>query len=404
MTAPLFDDEEPFPPTPAAAQARLQAVRPAAYARSRNHLDGAVTRLSPYLTHGLLTLPQVLQAVQQQHGPLPREHKLVFELGWREYFRHVWAHLGDGIFASLHDGVLPDAAYARELPADLLQARTGVPAIDAAVRELLATGWLHNHARMWLASYMVHLRKLHWRSGADWMYSLLLDGDLASNHLSWQWVAGTGSHKPYLFNAENVARYAPAGWHSPGSVIDQDYAALDRLARQPQPVAGGVAAAPQALHAAPPPGFMPPDAQAVRGRVLWIVHAWSLADPPADLPADALRIGLLLAPWHARWPWSAARWRFVTERMRALCSRPDDQLWWATPEPLHAALAAAAQVQARDDAHLQGLLDRWHPRTAPCLFEPVARPCRSFSQWWSRTRLRADLADAQPLGGSSAFS
>jgi deoxyribodipyrimidine photo-lyase len=68
----------------------------------------------------------------------------------------------------------------------------------------------------------------------------LLDGDLASNHLSWQWVAGTGSSKPYLFNADNVARYAPAPWHSQGSVIDQSYeaqpldafiAAQDRRAR-----------------------------------------------------------------------------------------------------------------------------------------------------------------------------
>ncbi|MGC8035725.1 FAD-binding domain-containing protein, partial [Salmonella enterica] len=74
-----------------------------------------------------------------------------------------------------------------------------------------------NHARMWLASYVVHLRKVHWRAGADWMVGHLLDGDLASNHLSWQWVAGTGSHKPYLFNAENVAKYAPAEWHSPGT-------------------------------------------------------------------------------------------------------------------------------------------------------------------------------------------
>jgi deoxyribodipyrimidine photo-lyase len=392
VTAPLFADEDPFPPTPAAAEARLRAVRPAAYARSRNHLDGAVTRLSPYLTHGLLTLPQVLQQVQQQHGPLPREHKLVFELGWREYFRHVWAQRGDGIFDSLHAGPLPDAAYARTLPADLLQARTGVPAVDAAVRELQATGWLHNHARMWLASYMVHLRKLHWRSGADWMYGLLLDGDLASNHLSWQWVAGTGSHRPYLFNAENVARYAPPAWHSPGSVIDRDYAALDRIARSPEVVAAGdagdAAHDPTPLDAGPTPGFNPPQAQAVQGRTLWIVHAWSLADPPATLSPDALRVGLLLAPWHARWPWSAKRWRFVTERMRALCNRPGDLLWWATPQTLHAALAAAAAVQARDDAHLQGLLAPWRPMPEPRLFEPVARPCSSFSQWWARTRLR----------------
>jgi len=73
---------------------------------------------------------------------------------------------------------------------------------------------------MWLASYVVHMRKVHWRTGADWLHGHLLDGDLASNHLSWQWVAGTGSSKLYIFNADNVARYAPASWHSPGTVID----------------------------------------------------------------------------------------------------------------------------------------------------------------------------------------
>jgi deoxyribodipyrimidine photolyase len=82
---------------------------------------------------------------------------------------------------------------ARELPADIREATTGVPVVDMAVRTLYATGMLHNHARMWLASYVVHVRKVHWRCGADWLYGHLLDGDLASNHLGWQWVAGTGS-------------------------------------------------------------------------------------------------------------------------------------------------------------------------------------------------------------------
>ena len=194
-------------------------MRPAAYARTRNALDGAVSGLSPYLTHGFVSLADVLAGVATRHA-LSVQHKFVFELGWRAYFRHVWQHRGEAILQSLHEGPLPDAAYARELPADIRQGCTGVPVVDQAVRALYATGTLHNHARMWLASYVVHVRKVHWRCGADWLYGHLLDGDLASNHLSWQWVAGTGSRKPYLFNADNVARYAPASWHSPGSVID----------------------------------------------------------------------------------------------------------------------------------------------------------------------------------------
>jgi Deoxyribodipyrimidine photolyase len=186
-----------FPPTLAAALSRLQAVRPSDYARTRNALDGAVTRLSPYLSHGLLSLPQAHAAISARH-PLDPQHKLVYEFGWREYSHHAWAHRGAAILASLHPGPLPEHAYADTLPADIREGRTGVPAIDCAVRELYASGYLHNHARMWLASYVVHLRKVHWRAGADWLYAHLLDGDLASNHLGWQWVAGTASHKPYF--------------------------------------------------------------------------------------------------------------------------------------------------------------------------------------------------------------
>ena len=157
-----------FEPTLAAAQARIAAVLPAAYARTRNALDGAVSQLSPYITHGFVSLADVLAGVASRHA-LNVQHKFVYELGWRAYFRHVWQHRGDGILQSLREGLLPDAAYARELPTDLRQACTGVPVVDKAVRTLYTTGMLHNHARMWLASYVVHLRKVHWRVAADWL-------------------------------------------------------------------------------------------------------------------------------------------------------------------------------------------------------------------------------------------
>ena len=104
--APGF--EPTFLPTIAAAQARIAAVRPAAYARTRNALDGAVSQLSPYITHGFVTLTDVLAGVAKRHA-LDVQHKFVCELGWRAYFRHVWQHRGDGILQSLHPGPLPDA-------------------------------------------------------------------------------------------------------------------------------------------------------------------------------------------------------------------------------------------------------------------------------------------------------
>ena len=78
--------------------------------------------------------------------------------------------------------------------------------------QLVTTGWLHNHARMWMAAWLVHWRRVHWKAGADWFMQHLLDGDPASNHLSWQWVASTFSHKPYFFNRGNLERYSDGSY------------------------------------------------------------------------------------------------------------------------------------------------------------------------------------------------
>ena len=390
----------PLEPTLTAARARIAAVRPEAYARSRNALDGAVSGLSPYLTHGLVTLPQVLAGVLAGVAPaqdLPVSHRFVFELGWRAYFRHVWAQRGDGILQSLHAGPLPDDAYRRELPAEVRAGRSGLPVLDRAVQTLYACGHLHNHARLWLASALVHLYRVHWRVGADWLYGHLLDGDLASNHLSWQWVAGTGSAKPYLFNAENVARYAPPDWHSPGSVIDCGYDALDRRARDAAcpviPAQAGIQVGsgghlfdplpePPLLTAPPADlGLTAPDPAAVAGREVWLVHPWSLGERPADLPADAVVLGVFVADFHRAWPWAERRWRFVDRRMAELTPLR----WWGRAADLAQALAGARRVQALDDPHLAPWLSRHaRLRPAPALFPPVARRCDSFSQWWTR--------------------
>jgi deoxyribodipyrimidine photo-lyase len=372
-----------FTPTPQAALRTLRAVRPCEYARTRNHLNGAVTHLSPYLTHGLLQMPDVMSALSLRH-----EHKLVFELGWREFFHHAWRHDGDAIFTSLHEGPLPDAAYTRDLPADIREGRTGVPAIDQAVRALYTTSYVHNHARMWLASYIVHLRKVHWRAGADWLYAHLLDGDLASNHLSWQWVAGTGSHKPYLFNADNVQRYADAPWHSAGTVIDAGYDALDRIARLPRAVGAepGAHAAliEPPLFDAPPAdlGFTAPDAAAVWGRDVWLVHPWLLADaPPGTLP-----VAVADTAFHRAWPWSERRWRFVGTRMAAMTA----QRWIGERDTLHAALATARSVRGLHNLHLGAAFDAFDLAPMPHAFTDPPTRCRSFSAFWNKQPTHLD--------------
>lgn len=376
-----------FEPTQSAARALIDAIEPNAYAQTRNFLDGAVTRLSPYITHGIVSLPEVLSAVSARQ-PVHAQHKLVYEFGWREYFRHVWRMRGEGIFSSLHPGPLPDEAYTTYVPVDIREGATGVPVIDKAIQTLYQTGYLHNHARMWLASYVVHMRKVHWRAGADWLYGHLLDGDLASNHLSWQWVAGTGSTKPYLFNADNVARYAPEEWHSFGTIVDDTYQALEQLARTPLPFPDSqwqnvAVQSPQLepllTSQSPSMRFSAPDATLVAGRDVWLVHPWNMAQVLTDLPKDSLVLGVLLSDFHKRWPWSERRWRFVTERMLQLTTC----IWQGEAQALAQVLQAARSVRSTDELHLKPWLQQLATCEPPAaLFPAVDGCCESFSQWW----------------------
>lgn len=191
------------------AEMTLANMDPIAYARTRNYGDGKITQLSPYIHHGILSLNEVRNhALIKGSEPL-QFSKLIQELGWRDFWQRILAQHPDwawkdiepyktGFTAQDYDNVLPD---------DVAQGKTGIACIDAFIHELIANGYIHNHARMYLASYVVHFRRVKWQVGAKWFLQHLLDGDVASNNLSWQWVASTFSHKPYIFNLENVDKY-----------------------------------------------------------------------------------------------------------------------------------------------------------------------------------------------------
>ena len=200
----------PIPGGRQAAEAKLARMQPSRYAKSRNHLDGAVTGLSPYIRHGVLGLAEVRDAVFQAIRRRDDGSKLINELGWRDFWQRMWQELGDRIEddqEAIKTGHDP-ASYARDLPDDVREGRTGLACMDGFRDDLVTNGWLHNHARMWMAAWLVHWRRVHWKAGADWFLEHLLDGDPASNHLSWQWVASTFSHKPYFFNRGNLERYS----------------------------------------------------------------------------------------------------------------------------------------------------------------------------------------------------
>ncbi len=192
-----------------AAEVALQKVDPNQYGRSRNFLSGKVTRLSPYIRYGVLSLAEVrdfaLSKVQNQDDA----EKLINELGWRDYWQRLYAAKGDAIWQDREDYKTGYAAdtYAPELPADVEQGTSGMACIDGFSQQLRETGYLHNHQRMWMAAYLIHWRHIRWQVGARWFLTHLLDGDPASNNLSWQWVASTFSHKPYFLNRENLEKY-----------------------------------------------------------------------------------------------------------------------------------------------------------------------------------------------------
>lgn len=192
-----------------AAQVRLAAIEPARYGFTRNYLDGLVTRLSPYLRHGILTLARVRDHAFSLVAHPFHAAKFITELAWRDYWQRLYYLWGDGIWEDRepHKTGFDARAYRDTIPPDLLAASTSLACIDAFVHELHTTGYLHNHARMWLAAYVVHFRRVRWQAGARWFLTHLLDGDPASNNLSWQWVASTFSHKPYFFNRENLEKY-----------------------------------------------------------------------------------------------------------------------------------------------------------------------------------------------------
>lgn len=198
----------------AAAEEVLARIEPDRYAATRNHLGGKVTRLGPYIRYGILSLAEVRAAALAKVLEPGRIAKFVQELAWRDYWQRLYAQLGGGIWEDrgpYKTGFGPEA-YAEELPADIERGATGLVCIDSFSRELRETGYLHNHARLWMAAYMIHWRRIRWRAGARWFLEHLLCGDPASNNLSWQWVASTGSHKPYYFNRENLEKHTDGAY------------------------------------------------------------------------------------------------------------------------------------------------------------------------------------------------
>ena len=175
-----------------------------AYARTRNFKNGAVSKLSPYISRGVISTKFVLEILLKKENDKKKMEKFFQELVWRDYWQKIWQR---------NQNLLTDLKYPqhpvkfRSIPKAIVEAETGISAMDECIQEFYETGYIHNHMRMYIAAVCCNIGQYHWLNPAQWMYYNLLDGDWGSNALSWQWVAGTTRQKKYIANQENINKY-----------------------------------------------------------------------------------------------------------------------------------------------------------------------------------------------------
>jgi len=193
------------------------------YARLRDlPARHGTSRLSPHLHFGEISPRQIHHILhrQTQRGDAKRRPDLepfLRELGWREFAHHLLFHFPETPTENFNPGF---ASFRWAEPDEALldrwrHGRTGIPLVDAGMRELWHTGWMHNRVRMVVASFLTKNLRQHWRLGARWFWDTLVDADLANNTLGWQWVAGCGADAaPYfrVFNPVSQAqKFDPEG-------------------------------------------------------------------------------------------------------------------------------------------------------------------------------------------------
>ena len=404
----------------AAAQVALAAVQPETYERSRNYLSGDVTRLSAYLRHGVLTLAEVRDNVLARVANPDHARKLINELAWRDYWQRLYTQIGEGIWQDREPYKTGYRAsdYATALPEDLAEATTTLTCMDAFSLQLRQVGYLHNHARMWLAAYLVHWRRVRWQAGAAWFLRHLVDGDPASNNLSWQWVASTFASKAYIFNRENLERYTASAYcrdcpHAQRHTcpFEHDYEALEQTLFPQLHVPLDPAAMP-----APPPPFQRPTVPArspkPAGEPLLWVHTDSLNPDSPMLQAHAGRPAVFL--WDTEWITASGitlmRLVFLAECLREMPANLELRSGDPATELLSAAKASGADYilaqRTPDPRLLAAALVVGHTLPVvwydPPPFVEETRPfdLKRFSRYWSRAQTSA-MHTTHPTPGAA---
>lgn len=202
-------------PGEVAAHRRLEHFAAAGLAdyHRRDEPAVATSGLSPHLRFGEISPAQVWQRMHDDLAPAARRNvtKFLAELGWREFSWHI-LHAHPDLATRTYRAAYDDFPWSWDRGPEVeawQQGRTGIPLVDAGMRELWRTGTMHNRVRMVAASFLVKNLLRHWRIGEEWFWDTLVDADEASNPGNWQWVAGSGADAaPYfrVFNPELQAK------------------------------------------------------------------------------------------------------------------------------------------------------------------------------------------------------
>ena len=374
----------PFTATRATGEALLQAFIPRMgrrYANGRNTDHGrgahkAVSVLSPYVRRRLVLEQDLVAAALAAHGSDEAE-KFIQEVIWRGYFKG-WLERRPQVWDSYRSGLEDDLAILdrdRRLRRDVERAmngQTGLECFDTWATELVETGYLHNHARMWFASIWIFTLGLPWRLGADFFYRHLLDGDAASNTLGWRWVAGLHTRgKPYPADAQNIATFT-AGRFTP------------RPADLAEVTQGLEASEPDGL-----PSVLPLrafDAPHPSRPTALLITDEDCRIEDFDLAALDIRTTATLACSHPRSPWPVSDLvtRFETEALADAAhrvGRASLAMQAADPDALAKWAVAAGATQIATAYVTRGPLRDWLDQAAPALQAAGIALCEWRRDW-----------------------
>jgi deoxyribodipyrimidine photo-lyase len=198
---------------------KIETIEPVSYAKNRNYIDGAVSKLSPYISRGVISTKEILNSLLNRGFNPNKIEKFIQELAWRDYWQQIWIEKQDLINSDLKNNQLKVDNH--QIPKAVVEGNSSIEAIDNAIKEFYNTGYIHNHVRMYIAAISCNNAKSHWKAPAQWMYYHLLDGDWASNALSWQWVCGANSTKLYFANQDNINKYCYT--QQKNTFLDVDY-------------------------------------------------------------------------------------------------------------------------------------------------------------------------------------